>query len=721
MDEAKIKRTTRSAAALQARTDVPSEPPEAQRSTTEDKVTKIKEEVKDTGSTESSEAAPKVKDVTQSLRDANRAREVSSKVKEVAKFKEVASKLKEVASKVKEVNTKVKEVTSKIKEEVTKEEQSSRVEEEAKEEEQRKQESEKNGKEKDDKSESPVKAKLEILEVGKPMLVAARGHGVDINKTPLVALEKAEGEGKQEKASNKGKEAGELGKDESESSLDDSSEKKETVPKAKGGKKKDWGKAKKDSEAEAVDDKDVILTPNKGQEMQEGAVKSPSSDTESSPTSGGGLTTSSEASGLDKGPKRRGPKPKNAAGGTAAKPVPSAEAKPDVEGTPKKRGPKPKRKVDEATDKSQADSESEVSRPKKKVRRKKGEKEESSGDVSEKESAKVKQESAGAIDKSQEPKLLQSAIDKYAFVDEEERVPLDTKPHAFASPSISIPAPQLVSVSATRASLEGKSDGELTLPQLSPQVPSTSQEENRCLQLPAPPVIPPSQSLALEEASHAAPADSSTQAAAGPSAPYHSPRAHPAHAQDEPAAEKLPTASRSSILLDNTPPDTPEGSPVMPGHPPPVGTSPSQEDSQSTESERDANMEVENLMQGPSMPPGGESPGPCDTSTISNGSGGSSGNAPGSESDEMGPTQKRKVEEEEVTEKPPPKRRKRGPHKRAGSDKVVKKSTASAKPTSEWNASFGDLNVVLVILFLTRSPENFEFPVLKHKDIHCLY
>ncbi|XP_064621700.1 AT-rich interactive domain-containing protein 4B-like isoform X2 [Lineus longissimus] len=102
----------------------------------------------------------------------------------------------------------------------------------------------------------------------------------------------------------------------------------------------------------------------------------------------------------------------------------------------------------------------------------------------------------------------------------------------------------------------------------------------------------------------------------------------------------------SSAVLDNTPPTTPEGSPTGAGSSA-SNISPCNEEVQSTKSEHEANIEVARYMTGEGhLIVGGESPNPCDTSIVSNCSGGSSGNVPSSESGtEIGT--KRKLEEEE--------------------------------------------------------------------------
>ena len=142
----------------------------------------------------------------------------------------------------------------------------------------------------------------------------------------------------------------------------------------------------------------------------------------------------------------------------------------------------------------------------------------------------------------------------------------------------------------------------------------------------------------------------------------------------------------NKAMLPNTPPETPEHSTgsLSPGR-----SSIEDEIASSTpRSEQEANLEVERLMMGCSQPPplaGSESPEGCNTSTISNGSGGSSGNAPGSESE--GPatsliqsTTKRKESPEDPTMA---KRRKRN-HKRTHSDKN-KRNSNTGKPLRKFS------------------------------------
>jgi hypothetical protein len=316
--------------------------------------------------------------------------------------------------------------------------------------------------------------------------------------------------------------------------------------------------------------------------------------------------------------KKRGPKPKT--NPVVSLPVPSIPKAVDSE-LPRKRGPKPKRKVQDT--KSPDSESSDVTRPKKKFGKKKEE-----------------------CKKTEEDVVVKDSVDTTTSA--------HTKPTESAAPVTT--NPQLFSVSVTRTSID-----ELPLPQLSPQVPSSLDERRISLPGPPPVIVPPANLPAPEPApKEAAPVPAAVQL---------------------PAPDEEPIASCSRVLMDNTPPYTPERMP--PPQPEPSAAtpqaSPHREDVQSTESEKEANMEVEKLMD--TREPGGESPNACDTSTISNGSGGSSGNAPGSESDEMGPSNKRKIEEEEeeVPDKQPPKRRRRGAHKRVTApEKPVKRTLRAA-------------------------------------------
>ena len=232
------------------------------------------------------------------------------------------------------------------------------------------------------------------------------------------------------------------------------------------------------------------------------------------------------------------------------------------------------------------------------------------------------------------------------------------------------PAPQLVSVDVTRNSVDREE-----LPQLSPQVPL----DERRLSLPGPPPVIPQANLPVAEVAAVVPP---------PKEQLPSPVV--------PVIQPEEQASCSRVLMDNTPPDTPERlpSPQPRVATPPPQMSPVREDTFSTASEKEANMEVEKLME----PPGSPMCAMCDTSTISNGSsGGSSGNAPGSESDEMtAPKQtKRKMEEEEevLQEKAAPakKRRRRGAaHKRGSTAEektTMKKTTSKATGTNDISIS----------------------------------
>lgn len=104
-------------------------------------------------------------------------------------------------------------------------------------------------------------------------------------------------------------------------------------------------------------------------------------------------------------------------------------------------------------------------------------------------------------------------------------------------------------------------------------------------------------------------------------------------------------ASTSSAMYDNTPPDTPEHSPSAAS---PHGmTSPSHEQKGQEEMEHIAHP----------TPLGGDSPGNCDMSTISNSSGGSSGNLPSGESSGEGGSKRKREPEVEVST--PSKKRRR--------------------------------------------------------------
>ena len=180
------------------------------------------------------------------------------------------------------------------------------------------------------------------------------------------------------------------------------------------------------------------------------------------------------------------------------------------------------------------------------------------------------------------------------------------------------------------------------------------------------------------------------------------PDATPADATVTPVAK--PEAS--TAIFDNTPPSTPEHTSSATAMAENVEESSSRDSPNrtdevySTKSEYEANLEVAVLMaeaansrsNAPQAPPQTcESPIACDMSTMSNSSGGSSGNAPGSESEEppSGALQK----DEDDSGEPTPKRRKRI-HKRpvvtvtggASAEKAKHRLnvTQTAKPESEY-------------------------------------
>ena len=135
----------------------------------------------------------------------------------------------------------------------------------------------------------------------------------------------------------------------------------------------------------------------------------------------------------------------------------------------------------------------------------------------------------------------------------------------------------------------------------------------------------------------------------------------------------------SALIFDNTPPSTPEH--AMPEHSEEtssVRSSNQPDEVHSTKSEYEANLEVAALMIAASGRGGDdstevptqacESPIACDMSTVSNSSGGSSGNAPGSESE--GPPSGSLQKDDDDSGEPLVKRRKRT-HKRPTSGVMV--------------------------------------------------
>ena len=136
----------------------------------------------------------------------------------------------------------------------------------------------------------------------------------------------------------------------------------------------------------------------------------------------------------------------------------------------------------------------------------------------------------------------------------------------------------------------------------------------------------------------------------------------------------------STLIFDNTPPSTPEHG-TVPEHseePSSVRSSNQPDEVHSTKSEYEANLEVAALMAAASGRGGDEntevptqaceSPIACDMSTVSNSSGGSSGNAPGSESE--GPPGGILQKDDDDSGEPLVKRRKRT-HKRPASGIAV--------------------------------------------------
>ncbi|CAH1792792.1 unnamed protein product [Owenia fusiformis] len=178
---------------------------------------------------------------------------------------------------------------------------------------------------------------------------------------------------------------------------------------------------------------------------------------------------------------------------------------------------------------------------------------------------------------------------------------------------------------------------------------------------------------------------------AGPS------KSKPLHAQDDYVA-RIDTLL-SATCMENTPPTTPDTSPRR--QEPSSDMSPLPEESYSTtRSEHEANIEVEHFMHDRrSHPAGDESPNGCNASTISNSSGGSSGNAPSSESS-IEPTSKRKIVES-PDEQIAGKRRKRG-HKRGSSNKTHK--TKENKGSDSDEASTADPSLANSTASLSTSP-----------------
>ena len=160
-----------------------------------------------------------------------------------------------------------------------------------------------------------------------------------------------------------------------------------------------------------------------------------------------------------------------------------------------------------------------------------------------------------------------------------------------------------------------------------------------------------------------------------------------------PVAPPAASPAPPTTVLDNTPPDTPEGSPVAPALCD-VPTSPTHAvlyvasssvvgSVVKAESEPEpANIKEPQTMRETStlLLPGGESPNTCDTSTISNGSDGSSGNVPSSEDSTEGSNLTTAVKRKQPSDEPPQhgKKRKRV-SKRSGNTekgKVMPKNTS---------------------------------------------
>ena len=121
-------------------------------------------------------------------------------------------------------------------------------------------------------------------------------------------------------------------------------------------------------------------------------------------------------------------------------------------------------------------------------------------------------------------------------------------------------------------------------------------------------------------------------------APKEEPSKAEAVSEVQPEALEEPTREAPPTVFENTPPETPEGSPQA--------SEPSLAEVVEVKSEPVCKEEpqlvdeIQDIPQADQMP-GGDSPGACNTSTVSNGSGGSSGNAPGSESEDLPSSLKR--------------------------------------------------------------------------------
>ena len=185
-----------------------------------------------------------------------------------------------------------------------------------------------------------------------------------------------------------------------------------------------------------------------------------------------------------------------------------------------------------------------------------------------------------------------------------------------------------------------------------------------------------------------------------PTLPASTSKPPPAPAELPPTAP-LPSDQPSTTLFDNTPPETPEGSPVPPqamdiearspprtAEPPTTVTSSASAHVLPTTSTTTADSDrVKPELPEPcsvTLPIGGESPNACDTSTISNGSDGSSGNMPSSEDSTEGSSTathsgsaKRKLAVDDPQQ--PAKKRKRGPKRGVNADK----GKSTPKHTSE--------------------------------------